>query len=78
MSSRQKKIHTWEIILEYIKCPNCGSIIEDRQMYKDFFGKPYKEMHCSRCQHKWIIEKKKGSRFGPLFGDPSPITTEWL
>ena len=76
--NKQKKLYTWETILEYIKCPKCGWILEDRQLYKSFFGKPYKQLQCLQCQHQWMVEKKKSQRFGPLFGEATPTTVEWF
>lgn len=55
--------HTWEIIIDYHKCPACGLIIESRQRFNRKSGKWVKELNCSRCNHQFSIEKKPSVPF---------------
>lgn len=69
--------HTWDIVLHYHSCPQCGYIIESRKKYKYNLGKYYKKLKCDRCSHSFIIEKAAKPSFGPLFGDAQPKEIDW-
>ena len=69
--------HTWDIIVHYHRCPECGYIIESRQEFTYRLGKYQKELACERCQHNFQVTKPSKPSFGPLIGEPQPIETEW-
>ncbi len=73
----QKGIHTWDMHLEYHRCPECGHVFESRQGYDYILGKYQKEEECPRCYDRFMITKKRSVSFGPLIGDPQPVETEW-
>ena len=53
----QKGIHTWDLVLKYHECPQCGNIIESRQDYY-LEGKKYvKQLVCPRCQNEFRVTK---------------------
>lgn len=72
-----KGTHTWDLVLEYHRCPKCGYILESRESYHQRLGVYVKELECDRCKNKFTIEKKTHPTFGPLIGDPQPIEMEW-
>lgn len=72
-----RRTHTWEMLLEYVECPKCGFIMENREPYENRFGVIQKEMKCERCQASFIKTKNSNPRFGPLIGTPQPIEAEW-
>lgn len=61
--------HTWDIVIEYLQCPQCGHIIEDRQKYEHRAGLYQKEVTCDRCKEKFTMTKKIKPTFGPLWGN---------
>ena len=71
------RTHTWEKPLEYLKCPHCHYINENRDLYEDHHGKLEKEVTCERCQKIFIQTQKSIPKFGPLLGKPQPIEAEW-
>ena len=73
----QKGTHTWDLILQYHRCPQCGFINENRQEFKYVMGKYLKEASCQRCGHEWILTKPVHPSFGPLIGEAQPLETEW-
>lgn len=73
----QKGTHTWDMILHYHRCPECGYVFESRHPYEMILGKLQKEEECPRCFDRFMIEKQREVSFGPLIGDPQPIETEW-
>lgn len=74
---RQRGNHTWEIVIEYHRCPKCQAIIESRIGYSYQLGKYQKEVDCLRCGHHFVAVKAREASIGPLIGDPQPIETEW-
>jgi len=74
--SQQGK-HTWDIIIHYHRCPECGFIIENREGYRYQLGKYQKEVVCDRCHNHFMLVKQREPSIGPLIGDPQPIETEW-
>lgn len=63
--------HTWDMILHYHRCPNCGYIIECRKKYDQIFRVIQKELNCPRCNKTFNVLKQTKPTFGPLLGhDP--------
>ncbi len=73
----QKGEHTWDLILQYHRCPKCGQIIESREDYRYQMGKWIKDVKCDRCGHQERLEKKVKLTFGPLIGTPEPPEVNW-
>lgn len=73
----QKGAHTWDIILQYHRCPKCGNIIESREDYQYILGKYQKEVECDRCHHVFTLIKNVKPTFGPLIGEPEPVEIDW-
>jgi DNA-directed RNA polymerase subunit RPC12/RpoP len=67
----QKGLHTWDMNLQYYRCPKCGYIIEDRQ------GGHNKEIICGRCSHHFSENKTHKKSYLPIFSDPQPIEWDW-
>jgi ssDNA-binding Zn-finger/Zn-ribbon topoisomerase 1 len=64
---RRKGVHTFDIFLEYLACPKCRAIIEDRQGYTYRLGQMIKQVECPRCHHTYTVVKAEKPGFGPLF-----------
>ena len=63
--------HTWDLILHYYACPQCGYSLENQDKFEPRFHRLEKEIGCPRCHHHFIIEKKTQPTLGPLLGhDP--------
>lgn len=73
----QNGIHTWDIVVDYQRCPKCGFINESRNKYSSSKEKLFKEVNCGRCHECFIVSKDKAKRFGPLFGNPTPADFTW-
>ena len=73
----QKGEHTWDLVLQYHRCPNCGKIIESREDFHYRSGKYLKDVECPECKHKFALEKFARTGPAPLFGDPQPPEWEW-
>ncbi|MBA3957838.1 MAG: hypothetical protein H0X51_05525 [Parachlamydiaceae bacterium] len=73
----QKGTHTWDLVVHYHKCPECGYIIESRQDYHYQLGKYIKELECSRCHKHFTVQKPSKPRFGPLLGEPEHPEFDW-
>lgn len=73
----QKGLHTWDLILQYHRCPKCGFIIESRDDFKYRLGKWLKAVHCERCGFSFELSKARKPSFGPLIGDPQPVEMDW-
>lgn len=69
--------HTWDLYIEYLKCPKCGKIIENQKPYKYRLGKYQKEVACDHCGHRFTATKITSPQFGPLFGEPQPSEIDW-
>lgn len=64
--------HTWDIVLDYHLCPQCGYIIENRQKYTLSSGSYQRNLVCERCKHNFTVTKHKPKTFGPFLGS-NPI-----
>lgn len=53
-----KSTHTFEIFQEYIRCPECGYIQEDRRDYEESFGGWFKQMTCERCKKEYLKKEE--------------------
>lgn len=73
----QRGDHTWDVHVEYHRCPKCKKILESRKPFVYRLGKYVKEIECEACGHRFTEVKKRKPRFGPLIGDPQPAEVEW-
>ncbi len=64
---RKKGSHTWDITVNYHRCPKCGAIQESREDYQNRFGKYFKDLKCLRCHKTFTIQKRARHTFGPFF-----------
>jgi uncharacterized C2H2 Zn-finger protein len=60
--------HTWDLVTDYHQCPECGTIIENRERYEKRFGGKELDIHCSHCDAAFKAVKKERITFGPLTG----------
>lgn len=74
---RRNGNHTWDLIIEYHRCPDCGYIIESREDYRYLFGKWVKDVSCERCGKHFKLTKVMNHTFGPLIGRPQPPEITW-
>lgn len=73
----QKGEHTWDLILQYHRCPQCNFIIESREDYL-FTNKAWtKDVSCPRCGNHFTVTKTRKKTFGPLIGTPQPPEIDW-
>lgn len=73
----QKGTHTWDLIVQYHRCPKCGYIQESRENYEYRLGKYEKDLECERCHHRYHLEKKVKAKFAPLVGEPEYVEWDW-
>jgi rubredoxin len=74
----QKGEHTWDMIIQYHRCPKCGHIIESREDFEYRLGGIYqKDLECPNCKNLFTLTKPRKPSFGPLIGDPQPTEMEW-
>jgi uncharacterized C2H2 Zn-finger protein len=73
----QKGEHTWDLVYQLHRCPECGSIFESRRDYSKQFNNYVKDLECPKCHHAYTLTKKNKSSFGPIFGEPQPKEVEW-
>lgn len=73
----QKGTHTWDLNLQYHRCPKCGLIIESREGFQYNLGIWAKNLECDRCSHRFTVTKQRQPTFGPLIGDPQPTEVKW-
>lgn len=73
----QKGEHTWDLVIDYKRCPKCGFINEDRQSFRYEMGAWTKEIVCGRCEHPFIVKNNRKLTFGPLIGTPQPPEFTW-
>ena len=59
------------------RCPKCGHIIENRDVYHYELGSWIKNVTCDRCDHTFIAKKNYKPSFGPLIGPPQPPEVDW-
>ncbi len=60
--------HTWDLTIDYHRCPKCHSIKENRKRYERRHGKWQVEVACSKCDHIYTVTKNERQTFGPLTG----------
>jgi DNA-directed RNA polymerase subunit RPC12/RpoP len=70
--------HTWNLKLDYHRCPYCGFINECRQDYEYRLGLYQKDLKCSRCAQDFIVSPKVTPSIGPFFGSASNPEMIWL
>jgi len=63
----QKGSHTWTIVVDYHRCPECGCINESRKEFRYELGKYLKEVSCDRCQTEFEVDKPYKPTFGPIW-----------
>ena len=73
----QKGAHTWDLIIHYHRCPNCGYIVENREDFRYILGDWIKDVTCERCHHEFVVKKKNKPTFGPLIGTAQPPEVNW-
>lgn len=60
--------HTWDIFIQYHRCPKCGTILESRFDYEKHRGEKHKDVECIQCGNRFTVTKKTKPTFGPLWG----------
>lgn len=60
--------HTWDIVIEYLRCPACDYVIENREKYEFKSHHFEKKVSCPRCGKTFTVTKPKKKGFGPIFG----------
>lgn len=73
----QRGTHTWDLVVDYQRCPQCGYICENRDKYRYRLGKYQKDLECPRCKHLFTVTKKTRPIRGPLLGEPEPVEILW-
>lgn len=73
----QKGEHTWDLVIDYQRCPNCGFINEDRQSFHYRMGSWVKEIICGKCAHEFTVQDVRKLTLGPLLGMPQPPEVTW-
>jgi uncharacterized C2H2 Zn-finger protein len=69
--------HTWDIIVDYHRCPACGFIQESRQPYAVEGDILVKQLTCERCDGVFKATKARKKSFAPLFGSRQPAEFDW-
>lgn len=65
---QQHGTHTWDLVIDYYHCPNCGYILEDRQKFEYRLGLYQKDLNCPRCHRMFTVTRRRRHTFGPLLG----------
>ena len=73
----QKGPHTWDLVVDYQKCPKCGFINENREMFHYELGSWVKEITCGRCANLFTVQDQHKPTLGPLIGRPQPPEVTW-
>lgn len=73
----QKGSHTWDLVVDYQRCPKCGFINENREEFRYEMGSWIKDITCDRCGNHFTIKDKREPTFGPLIGTPQPPEVTW-
>lgn len=73
----QKGPHTWDLIVQYHRCPKCGFVMESRTDYEYRLGKYQKDIECERCGNRFTLTKRTRPSMGPLFGEGDHVEVEW-
>lgn len=74
----EKGSHTWDIIIDYHRCPNCEFINESRKKYHILQGKQQKEIDCQRCHHRFVVIKKGAvPKIRPIFSNADSYEIDW-
>lgn len=60
--------HTWDMVLHYYQCPQCGYINESRHKFVIRDNALQKDLTCARCRNHFQVTKKMRRTFGPLLG----------
>ncbi len=60
--------HTWDLVINYHRCPQCGYIIENRDKYEKQLDRLQKSLACPHCHQTFTVIKKTRPSFGPLLG----------
>lgn len=67
---RQKQgNHTWEIIIDYVKCPHCGYILENRKKYEKQSGEYVRDFTCPCCKESFTITRQRPPNWPALLLD---------
>ena len=73
----QKGEHTWDLVIDYQRCPKCGFINEDRQIFHYQMGSWSKDITCGKCGNIFTVKDEQKLTFGPLIGMPEPPEVTW-
>jgi hypothetical protein len=73
----QQGTHTWDLVLQYHCCPECGTIIESREDFHYQMGSWLKEIQCTKCKKIFLVKKQQKLKFGPLLGVEQSPEWEW-
>ena len=60
--------HTWDITIDYHRCSECGTIVENRKRYERRMDKWEVDVDCPRCDNSFTVVKREKQTFGPLTG----------
>jgi len=62
-----KGTHTWDIVVDYQRCPECGYINESREKFHYQMGEYLKDVTCLRCQRIFTVKRFRRPKFGPIW-----------
>ncbi|MCB1111717.1 MAG: hypothetical protein H7A37_05945 [Chlamydiales bacterium] len=74
---REKGTHTWDLVIQYHRCPECDYVFDNRQQYRYQLGHYIKDVECPRCHHEFRLEKNRKPVVGPFFGNGAPPEMDW-
>lgn len=61
--------HTWDIIIDYVKCPHCGYILENRQKYESHPTGYERPMVCIHCKQSFTSYRNNQPDWPALIED---------
>ncbi len=73
----QKGTHTWDIVISYHRCPECGYIFENRDNWQAMKKISQKNLQCPRCKKEFIDKKPLRNNSLPFFGEPEKADFDW-
>jgi ssDNA-binding Zn-finger/Zn-ribbon topoisomerase 1 len=74
----QQGEHTWDMVIDYKRCPKCGYINENRDEFQYRMGSWVKDITCGRCGNAFTVKDERKATFGPLIGRPQPPEITWM
>lgn len=75
----QKGPHTWDMVLDYQRCPACGFVQETRvpYLFDKKTGNYLKSLDCERCSHTYQAVKPSKLKRRPLISEGEPAEITW-